>query len=237
MDNYNKSKWSALNSAALLGLMITTALIIILITEQWPTRIPFFKAIILARTSITYQFADNHALILIDVFVTLWAILLLKSRNKTRKSLISEPNGFFVALLVGLMVPTVHEIEFFVSVVLKYGFNPLDIQGSSLYWMIVRAVVLILYWRLEGIHLKELIFAGAMGLYYAAWFSIGLPVSMLSTGPTANFLSLRVNEIEILSWVYASVVWICLVAFDNGLTKARAREAELGSIGTLKDGV
>ena len=72
-------------------------------------------------------------------------------------------------------------------------------RDLPLYWMIIRVVILILYRRLEGIHAKELIFAGAMGLFYAAWFSIGVPVTMLWGGSTANFLSLPVNEIEILS--------------------------------------
>jgi hypothetical protein len=65
------------------------------------------------------------------------------------------------------------------------------------------------------------------------WFSIGFPVTMLSGGPTANFLSLQVNGIEIFSWVYASAVWICLVAFDNRVTKHRAREAKLRPTITL----
>jgi len=209
------SRWAFLNFGALMFLIIITIFVSYVVPLEWP-HIPFPDSLVLARASTIPGRASNHSLIEIMFVSTMWAIIALKARGKSLKTLMLEKQGFFSLFVIGVFAGAVHEGLWYVTWIIVYPFSwlmfPPHIAST---WLILSPVIGIIYWKLNGFGKKEVCFIGLTICMYVVWGSIGMPVTLQFNGATIYFASVWVNSIECLSWAIVLGLWLILNLFSR----------------------
>jgi hypothetical protein len=215
-----ENRWHFLNFVAFLGLNLGTLAILLALYIEWPFRLPLLEQFLLARSSVIPNNVGNHSTIFLFVLATTWGIVALEIRQRGFKALLLEEEGMFRTLLLCLLIPAVHESEWLIVFTLRYGFTSLiitRISGGVVYsqWFASSILIFIAFLIFYGRKIKERKFAARFALslvpMYAAWYAIGFPITINFNGVIyPAFLNLRVNGIEIGSWLYACVIFAIL---------------------------
>lgn len=225
--DYTKSRWAFLNALSLFATVIGSILLIYVIILQWPTRIPFFEALMLARASITPKVAGNHSIVFLTIITSAWIIFYIQSRGKNLSDLLDSKQGFFSILLSVAFVPSVHEGEWFIVDFIHNGVIIRAFEWPSVAWLILAPAFGLVYWRANGFGKKELLFLGLMAIFYIWWYMIGFPITAYFTGITPYFESMFVNEVENASWIYAAVVWVLILLLRDAFWVSRRHEVHV----------
>lgn len=194
------------NFVCFFALCLTIVLYPFMSIPQWNGNLLTWRAVSIVGKS------GNHALIdLLLVCTATWFVF----KAKPREAFESRKLGVTGLVLVALLPASYHELQWYVTYVLTYGFQ-WGIIAFTNGWLYLSVAILIGYWYYHGFHLKELaLFLVTVGMYIV-WYSIGFPITLsFAGGATRYFLSPIVNGIEIASWYFVYLMWFEILRRDK----------------------
>lgn len=214
---------------SLIGLTMLTFGVFVVSVLEFPWNYPFPENLLLARTSTISGYAGNHTLIFVMLLFGVWVFLFKKGRGKQQ---LYGKDKFFKNLLTFGLIPALHESLWIVTYVLKFGWTNAiitswhygkDLQSEWIQsaWFATSIIILVVYILIFRWGKFETAFLLSFIPMYAFWFAIGFPVTLRFEGATNLYYEPLTNLIEILSWLYAIVMFFLL---SSRLGRSKSKE-------------